>query len=97
MKQIQKDMDMLTEAALDERSEMYIDCFDGLKSKYGIGFSLDGELGTKRILSVYASVATGQEDTPKLIRMYSDEMMAEVLDEDDMAVWHAKKAEYLRP
>ena len=92
---MREDMGTLT-AARDEQWRRFEDCFDKLKQKYGIGLSLDGELGPKRILSVFASVVTGQKNASKLLQMYSDEMMAEVLDEDDMAVWFAKKPEYLQ-
>lgn len=74
-------------------SDKFMECLRSLESKYRHGIQLDGNIFEKRVLSVFAQVITGEIMCADIFKMYSDEMMAEVLDDEDMAVWLEKKAE----
>lgn len=75
-------------------SDTFMDCLRSLKAKYHDGVQLDGNIFEKRVLNVFAQAITGEMISAEIFQMYSDEMMADVLDDEDMAVWLEKKAEY---
>ncbi|MBR2683952.1 MAG: hypothetical protein IKE22_11885 [Atopobiaceae bacterium] len=73
--------------------EAWIEAIDSLRVKYGTNNSFDSNIYVSGVLSAFASVLVRCDKYERLFKMYSDEMMAEVLDEGDMDIWHERKEE----
>ena len=64
-----------------------------LRPKYLGGLGCDIHMFDRSRVFAFACVLAGDPRGQKAFRMYSDEMMAEVLDEEDMSIWRQRKAE----
>lgn len=66
-----------------------------LDAKYVVAHGCDVNGSKRSLISAFAHVLAGDAKAHRAVLMYSDDMMAEVLDDQDMEAWLNAKAQAL--